>query len=329
MKFLNEHIKNNEFKKVYLIYGEENYLKKQYRDRIRQAVIGDDTINYSYFEDKKLDVKSLLSAADTMPFFADRRLIIVENSGFFKSANDEIVELVKNMPEYLMLVFVEDEVDKRSRLYKAVNENGYISEMKFQDAGVLAKWIAGMLKNDNKFMGRQALELFLAKTGTQMDNIKCELEKLVSYAIEREEITAADVEEVCTTQTTSRIFDMITSISMKDQKKALELYYDLLLLKEPPMRIMYLITRQFNMMLQVKDLVNAGIDNSNIAKTLAIAPFLVGKYIAQARSFSIAEIKNALEDFADTEESVKTGRLDDKMGVELIIIKYSTRNEKK
>ena len=329
MKFLNEHIKNNEFKPVYLIYGEENYLKKQYRDRIRQAVIGDDTINYSYFEGKKIDVKSLLSAADTMPFFADRRLIIVENSGFFKSANDDVVELVKNMPDYLMLVFVEDEVDKRSRLYKAVNESGYISEMKFQDAGVLAKWIAGMLKNDNKFMGRQALELFLAKTGTQMDNIKCELEKLVSYAIDREEITADDVEEVCTTQTTSRIFDMITSISMKDQKKALELYYDLLLLKEPPMRIMYLITRQFNMMLQVKDLVNAGKDNSSIAKTLAIAPFLVGKYIAQARSFSITEIKNALEDFADTEESVKTGRLEDKMGVELIIIKYSTRNEKK
>lgn len=327
MKLINEHIKENQFKPVYLIYGEEDYLKKQYRDRMKEAIIGDDTINYSYFEDKKIDVKNLISLGDTMPFFAERRLIVVENSGFFKSANDDIVDFVKNIPDYLSLIFIESkpEVDKRNRLYKAVNEKGYVSEMNLQDISVLSKWILGLLKSENKTMDRAAMELFLTKTGTQMDNIKCELEKLICYTMGRVEIRCQDIEEVSTTQTTNKIFDMITAIAAKNQKQALDLYYDLILLKEPPMRIMYLITRQFNMMLQVKELVDQRVDNAQIAKKTGIASFLVGKYISQARSFTLNEIKAALEEFAQTEEAVKTGRLDDKTGVELIIIKYTSK----
>lgn len=327
MKFINEHIKSNQFKPVYLIYGEEGYLKKQYRDRLKESIIGDDTMNYSYFEDKKIDVKSLISVGDTMPFFADRRLIIVENSGFFKSANDDIVDFVKNLPDYLNIIFVEEDVDKRNRLYKAVSEKGYVSEMKFQDISVLSKWIGGLLRSEDKNMDRQALELFLTKTGTQMDNIRCELEKLICYTMGRENITCQDIDEVSTEQTTNKIFDMITAIATKNQKRALDLYYDLLLLKEPPMRIMYLITRQFNMMLQVKELLNERYDNANITKKLGIASFLTGKYVSQAKSFTIKEIKGALEDFAETEEAVKTGRLDDKTGVELIIIRYSSAKQ--
>ena len=85
MKIINEHIKTNEFKNLYLLYGDEPYLKKQYRDKLRNAVTGDDTMNYSYFEGDKIQIKDVLDVADTMPFFAQRRLIIIENSGFLKT----------------------------------------------------------------------------------------------------------------------------------------------------------------------------------------------------------------------------------------------------
>ena len=77
-------LKRGKFKNVYLLYGPEVYLRKQYRDKLKTALIGDDdTMNYNYFEGKGLDVKSIISLAETMPFFAERRLIIIENSGFF------------------------------------------------------------------------------------------------------------------------------------------------------------------------------------------------------------------------------------------------------
>ena len=66
---------------------------------------------------------------------------------------------------------------------------------------------------------------------------KKELEKLFCYTLDRDEITAEDVEAVCTAQTANRIFDMVEAVAMKRQKKALDYYYDLLALREPPMRI--------------------------------------------------------------------------------------------
>ena len=282
-------------------------------------------MNYSYFEGKECTAKDIIQMGDTLPFFADKRLIIIENSSFFKSANDEMADYLKNTPDYLIIVFIESEVDKRNKVYKAVNSNGYICEMKQQPTSVLIKWIAGILKKEEKTIDRQAIELLLSKTGASMDNIRSELDKLISYCLDKSEITQQDVEAICTTQTVSRVFDMITAIAMKRQHQALGLYYDLLTLKEPPMRILYLIVKQFNGILQVKEELADGMGNAQIASKMGVAPFIVGKYVTQAKYFSIDEIKQALNDCVDVEERVKNGKLEDKMAVELIIIKYSKK----
>lgn len=326
MKVINEHIKSKEFQPVYLIYGEENYLKKQYRDKLRAAVVGDDTMNCAYFEGDKTAVKDIIDIGNTMPFFAEHRLIIVENSGFFKSSNEELADYIKNIPEYLMMVFVENEVDKRNKVFKAVHEKGYVTEMKPQTPAVLSKWIAGLLKAEGKTIDKQAADLLLEKTGAGMDTIRTELDKLISYCMEQNCVTVQDVEAVCTTQTVSRIFDMITAIATKRQQQALQLYYDLLTLKEPPMRILYLIVRQFNGILQVQEELLHGRGNAEIARAMGVAPFIVGKYMTQAKYFSAEQIKEALADFADVEERVKMGRMNDKMGVELLIVKYSSKS---
>ena len=259
-----------------------------------------------------------------MPFFADRRLVVIENSQFFKtSADDMLVELVKNLPDTTVLVFIENEVDKRNRLYKAVKEKGYISELNEQSDNDIIKWVVGLLKRENRVMNDDTIRLFLTKTGNSMENISREFEKLICYTMGRERITSEDVEEVCTTQTTNRIFDMITAISQKNQEKALELYYDLLTLKEPPMRIMFLIARNFNQLLMVKELTENGNASAAIAGKMGIQGFLVGKLQAQARPFKTGTLRRALEECVTLEEAVKTGRLEDRLAVEMLIVKYS------
>ena len=87
MKSLIEDLKSGQFNKVYLLYGEEAYLKKQYRDKLRNAMISpDDTMNYAYYEGKGVNPKEVIDLAETLPFFAERRLIILENTGFLKNA---------------------------------------------------------------------------------------------------------------------------------------------------------------------------------------------------------------------------------------------------
>ena len=158
-----------------------------------------------------------------------------------------------------------------------------------------------------------------------MQLIKNELDKLVSYTIGKEVITTADVEHVCITQTTNKIFEMVNAIAEGKQKQALELYEDLLSLKEPPMRILFLIARQFNQLYQVKLLGKEGLPSSEIAKQAGIVPFAMKKYQAQAKSFTEEELRTAVEECVASEEAVKTGAMNDRMSVELLILKYSKR----
>jgi len=107
MQNLTQDIKNHSFKPVYLLYGDEAFLKNSYKNQMRAAISGDDTMNYNYFEGKGLDLNELISLADTMPFFSEKRLIMVEDSGFFKGVSDELVAYLPQMPDTTCIIFVE------------------------------------------------------------------------------------------------------------------------------------------------------------------------------------------------------------------------------
>ncbi len=324
MQKLTEEIKSGQLKQVYILYGEEAYLRSQYKDKLKKALLGDgDDMNFHYFEGKNISQGEVIDLAETMPFFAQRRVIVLENSGLMARGGEELAAYLGNPAQTAYFVFVEQSVDKRSRLYKAATARGRAIEFKAQDEAVLKRWILGFLKKENKNITERDLNFFLDKTGSGMDNIRGELEKLFCYCMGRDVITAQDIEAVCTRQVSSQIFDMIDAVAQKKQKTALDLYYDLLTLKEPPMRILFLITRQFNLLLQVKELKNKGYDANAIGGKVGLAGFIARKYVTQAARFREEDLRRALTDCVETEEAVKTGRMNDVMSVELLIVKYS------
>ena len=321
MQTLNQDIRERSFRPVYLLYGEESFLKNSYKNRLKEAIAGGDAMNISSFEGKGADLDEVIRLADTMPFFAEKRLIIIEDSGLFRSAADVLVNYLPSMPDTTVLLFVESEVDKRGRLFKKVKELGYAAEMTRQDASQLARWAGGILAKEGKKITARTMDVFLSMTGDDMEHIRTELEKLISYTMGREVITEEDVRAVCTVQVTNRIFEMVSAIVNRDTRKAMDLYEDLLTLKEPPMRILYLIARQFNQILQVKEMVAKGLDKGAIASRLKMQPFLVGKTMPQARRFSREQILSYVNECVEAEEAVKSGRLKDRLAVELLITK--------
>ena len=319
MQTLNQDIKTKEFKRVYLLYGDEPFLVSSYKKRLKEAIAGEDTMNFNYFEGKSPDVHEIISLADTMPFFADRRLILIDGSGFFKSAPEELVEYLPQIPDTTCMVFCESEVDKRNRLFKKVKETGYAAELGKQNTDQLMKWAVGILAKDGRKITRPVMEYFLGRTSDDMENIRMELEKLICYTMGREVITKEDVDAVGTVHVSNRIFDMVAAIVSGNTKKAMDLYEDLLTLKEPPMRILFLIARQFNQLLQVKELTGQGADKGTIASKLKVPPFAVGRLTAQARAFTREQILSYVTLCVESEEAVKTGRLSDRLAVELLI----------
>lgn len=323
MKILSQHMKSGQFKSVYLIYGEEDYLRKQYKDRMREALIGDDTMNYNYYEGKGISVKELIDVGETLPFFNERRLILVENSGFFSSSQEELAGYLKEKPETTCFLFVEKDVDKRNKLFKTVSALGYAANMTAPDERTLIRWISGILKKEQRFMREDAMRHFLERIDTDMENIRRELDKLVVYTDGAQEITVGDIDEVCTVYTESQVFDMVRSVAEKQQSKALDLYYDLIAQKEAPMRILYWITRQFNQLYQIKDLQSKGYPDHVIAERMGVRDFVVRKNKTLCQRFSLEELRKSIQICVEREEDVKTGRLNDRMAVELLIIQFS------
>ncbi len=328
MKTLNQDLKERSFKPVYCLYGEEAFLKRSYRNRFKEAILGDDAMNFQAFYGKDADVDEIISLADTMPFFAEKRLILIEDSGLFKRDAGRLPDYLSQMPESTILLFVEEQVDKRGRLFKKVKELGYAAELSRQPEAQLKSWILKLLKKEGRQISGAALELFLSSVGDDMELIRNELEKLISYTEGKDGIRPEDVEAVCSVQITGHIFDMIADIAAGRKKAALERYYELLALKEPPMRILFLLARQFNQLLMVKELSSMGKGRDEIAKKAGLPPFAAGKTMAQAKAFSARELRSCVEKCVEAEERVKTGRMADRLAVELLIVEFSGRSTK-
>ena len=326
MKTLASDIKSRQFKKAYLICGEEEYLKLNYKNQLIQAIAGDDTMNLALYEGKNIDINEVIDNAETVPFFSEYRLIVMDNTGLFKSGGEQLAEYMKQIPETTVFLFVESDVDKRSKMYKAVKSAGYICEINRQTEQDIAMWAARIFDHDGKRITKANMSYLIANVGTDMEVLSREIEKLISYALNKNVISKEDIDAVCIKQLNVRIFDMIDAISVKNQKKTLDCYYELIAEKEPPMRILYMISRQFNLMLQAKDLSGRGMHRDQIAQTMGVQGFIAGKCINQSRNFSVADLKMGLAESVKTEEMIKSGTMDENIGVEMLLVKYSRKN---
>ena len=139
MKTIDNDIKTGQLKQVYLLYGEEQYLIRQYRDKLKKAMVAeDDTMNFSSFEGNDINQKEIIDLAETLPFFADRRMILIEDSGLFKKSAEELADYMASVPETTCFVFVEKEIDKKTKMYKAVNKIGNDRPMRHWRVGSMA-----------------------------------------------------------------------------------------------------------------------------------------------------------------------------------------------
>lgn len=321
---LAEELKNNTISRFHLLYGEERYMVRYYRrcliDRLSAP---EDEMNCTYFQGEKALPSAIADVGQILPFMAANRLIVVQDSSLFKSASD-MADYLADFPDTTYVVFVEREVDKRNKLYKWMNKNGCVTECLPQNEAMLRKWIAGYVKKEGKTISGGAAERLMERSGTDMELLNNELDKLIGYVGKRENIESEDVDAICSGLAVSRIFDMIDAVAVKEKDKALRLYSDLLANKEAPMSILYLFTRHLNILLQLKECQGLGLSRGELAKKIGIPPFTVAKYGKQAELFSREKLLSMLENRLELEESFKTGKISDQLAVEMFFIQALT-----
>ena len=130
------------------------------------------------------------------------------------------------------------------------------------------------------------------------------------------------VPQAATFEIQDKVFDMVEALAMRDRDKVLRLYSDLLELKEPPMKILAIMGKQFATLYGVKCMMDNNSPQGEIADKLGIRPFFISKYISQAKGFTSEELECGMKEIAEYDYMVKSGQMEDTYAVELIIMKY-------
>ena len=328
MNSIDEDIKSGQYGRVYLLTGEEAYLRLQYRDKLKKELCKPgDTLNVVSYTGKDVPVSEVIDFANTMPFMSDKRVVFLEDTALFETANDALADFIKDIPEDSCLIFVQEKADKRGRLYKAVQKYGRVVSFERPSEALLQRWLLNKINGAGLSIRRSAMECFMQQAPSDMQGMSAELEKLISYCIDKGEITVEDIQTICTVRIEDKVFEMIEHIVLQNRKEALDRYYDLLTLKEPPMKILSLIGRQFAQLLTVKGLKKEGLSQDEIAKKAGIQPFVVKKCLSNGNRYSEEALKAILEDCAEYENRVKSGRMNDVMSVELLIAELTFRRK--
>lgn len=340
MGVVSNNLSAKEYKNAYLLYGQEGYLRGYYKLALKNALVApDDTLNYSYFEGTSTDPDEVAGLLQMMPFMAEHRVVIVENSGWFAKAGSDsddsetetapsgkvgkLIDSIKSMSEDVIIIFSEEKVDKRSKLFKAVSQKGACEEYTEQTEDSLARWIANKVSHEGKKISADTAFYLVSEVGKDMFLLDNEVAKLISWALNKDVITIEDVDTVCTHQINNKIFDMISAIAAHRRKEALDLYYDLLTLREAPFHILSLLVRQYTQMLAVRDGMDKNVPVGVLASKLGIKDWLVKKISDSVRRMTKSQIQSYLEACAKADEDIKNGNLTDMMSVELLIVSCS------
>ncbi|BAF59048.1 DNA polymerase III, delta subunit [Pelotomaculum thermopropionicum SI] len=342
VEFLNS-VKRGQVSPVYLFYGEETYLKEQAVLRLKEHLAGGDRsgLNFDLVDGETVAPAEIAARAETLPFLAGKRLVVVKNPAFLQPAGktgdgpagDEkgakssgkespLLKYLENPPSSTCLVFVAGEsVDRRRRLFQAIKKCGQAVEFTFLSRGELTRWLVQKAGAEGRRFAAGAADALLDAAGPSLQTLVLELEKLFSYTAGQKFITVEDVRAVCPPGPEENIFAVVDAVGNRRCGEALAGIKDMLAAREPPLRILAMITRQFRLLLQVRELLEQGCPPGRIPDRLGVHPYTARKAALQCKNFGRSFLIGALQSLLEIDVAVKGGRQDFYPAVETFLLK--------
>lgn len=312
MKTIKEQIKEKSVSGAYLMYGEEDFLKDYYCKQLSDMCLMDGIREFNYMKvnSDKIDLNAITDFVVSLPMMSDKKVLVLKNTGIFAKANDAVkkfwTEIFDDMPEYMVIIFVENTVDKRSSLYKAISKSHTAEEFPLSNENELINWFARYIAKDNKSMTKEDIAFVIESVGRNMYLLKNEADKLIAYALGKDGLISHEDVEACICKSLEgKVFALIDNIVSKDKSKAISRINDLKTLKEQPVMIIALIFRQFSILRKVKVL--EGRQLSEIAQKTKQRDFVIKKNLSQLKGFSLKDLDSAISMCVKADEDIKSG----------------------
>ncbi|TCO80063.1 DNA polymerase III subunit delta [Marinisporobacter balticus] len=334
-------LKENKLDNLYLFYGAEYYLIENTMHKIKEKIIDQEfeALNYQVIDGKETNVDFIIHTCETLPFMGEKRMVLIKDLECFfgkrKNISEEeekkLLKYMEDLPSTTYVFFVVTQgIDKRKKIIKKVDKYGEVIEFAKLEEKDICKWIEKTFKRYNKQIKNKEISFFLDLTGyldknsnKNLKDLDNEINKLCSYIGDKTSITNKEIELLASKSIENDIFSLVEAIGIKNSDKALSLLNDMLIEGESEIKILYMITRQFRYLFQMKLMEKQGYTPMTMGPKLGIRQFVAKKYLKQAMNFQTDVLKNALHVCLDTDESIKKGRIDQRLGIELLITEFT------
>lgn len=316
--------------RLYVLSGNDDWLLQDVICRIRRQVLTagaegiDDSVLDCGGRPAQLDIEQLMTDCMTLPFLSKRRLILVRRSGVFQSgALDEVragrlMALFEKLPDTVCLIFAEEKVDRRQKkMMRSIEAAGVLGEILHEQPAVLSGWIRKGLARHGIAIDAAAAENLMDRCELDMRQINQELSKLKHYCLGsgQKQVDHALLDELCIPDMRGTIFNITDAVSSGDTAGALRLLHVLTDRREAPQMILFMLARHFKQLMFALDSENAG----QLAQQAGVLPFVAERLMRQCRRFSWAKLDALYAACFETDQSIKTGRLDELTALEILV----------
>ena len=329
-------ITKGQFSPVYLFLGTESYLADSAKQTLIQATLAEDErdLNFGIYDMEEVPVGVALDDAESVPFFGDKRLVIMDRPNFFTAEKSKqkidhdlvwLENYLKNPPDFTILAFFApyEKLDERKKITKLLKKTATVIEVNNLSEKEVRHFLKDTIANEGYTMTPEAFELFIQLTDAKLSTAMSELPKLLLFSSDTKQITKSAVNDLVAKSLEQNIFALVEYVLKRQTANALSLYQDLLLQKEDPIKINAILMTQFRLLLQVKFLEKKGYQQGDSAGMLKVHPYRVKLAIQQARKFSEKVLVSAFEGLVDAEYRLKTGQGDKEMQFELFVLQFA------
>lgn len=312
---------------ILFLYGEDTYRSKQKLNEIikHYKKIHKSGLNLLVFEAKETNFQDFSDKIRITSMFKEKRLIILKdlfsNLKFQEAFLKNIKKLVKSKD--VIVIFEEGVVDKKSKIFESLKKEAKSQEFKPLDAQKLKRWTEKEFKKYKVKIESKALNLLTDFVGNDLWRLNNEIQKLVNYQ-KKGKIEIKDIELLVRPKIETDIFKTIDAISEKNTKQALKLLHRHLEKGDSPLYLLSMINFQFRNILMVKDLIERRFPYKAILKKTNLPSFVVRKSYFQSQKFTLEELKKIYQNIFETDLSIKTGKMEAKIALDLLIANISS-----
>jgi len=327
-------IRSGRFRPVYLVYGEETFLVEEVYRALRAAIVRPETADFNFhvLEPGPDQLSQALSLAQTQPFFADRRLVVVKDcpaivprrkAGAEEEAQGDagdanLLAYLKAPVSSTVLLFLAASVDARRKTTKALMAAGGAVEcqpLKTEDA---VMWVQQRAQSEGKRLGTQAANMLVERVGPDLGLLAGELEKLVLYVGGAREIRPADVETMVANLAETEIYRLSDAVLKRDRARAVALLERLLQQVDHPLQLLSALTNRFRQLLLVKALAERRLPRREAAQLAHMHPYAFGKLADHAATVDREQITAALRRLLEADLAMKSG-FDPRLTLETVV----------